>query len=85
MKQTNKTDRRDETDMKLNLTFQDTCVGQILQFLRYFVMTFHVFVAYFYSIMRETDRLMNHTIQPAHLIYSNSHEHSLKHDLDIMV
>ena len=50
-----------------------------------FVLTFHVVVAYFLSIARETDRPMNSKIQSAHLIYSNSHQHSLKHDLDIMI
>ena len=49
------------------------------------VLAFHVVVAYVLSIVRETDRLMNHTNQPAHLMYSNSHQHSLKHDLDIMI
>ena len=46
---------------------------------------FHVVVAYFLSIARDTDRPMNSKIQSAHLIYSNSHQHSLKHDLDIMI
>ena len=45
---------------------------------------FHVVVAYFLSIAVETDRPMNSKIQPAHLIYSNSHQHSLKHDLNIL-
>ena len=50
-----------------------------------FVVAFHDVVAYFLSIAKKTDRPMNSKIQSAHLIYSNSHQHSLKHDLDIMI
>ena len=65
---------------------QDTIIERTAQKLEHvFGMAFHVVVAYFLSIARETDRPMNSKIQSAHLIYSNSHQHSLKHDLDIMI
>ena len=51
----------------------------------FFGMAFHDVLAYFLSIAKETDRPMNSKIQSEHLIYSNSHQHSLKHDLDIMI